>query len=128
MVSIGAADRSVLFGIEIGLFWGHYGATSGLTKFLNIPWRQPRCCRGAAIKFELLATRESTQQRRPKRSKWAQEMGTIGNRIRFGGRKSSKLLARPEGFEPPTPRSVVWCSVQLSYGRLENLNFASGRN
>jgi hypothetical protein len=26
-------------------------------------------------------------------------------------------LARPEGFEPPTPRSVVWCSVQLSYGR-----------
>jgi hypothetical protein len=27
------------------------------------------------------------------------------------------LVARPEGFEPPTPRSVVWCSVQLSYGR-----------
>jgi hypothetical protein len=26
-------------------------------------------------------------------------------------------MARPEGFEPPTPRSVVWCSVQLSYGR-----------
>jgi hypothetical protein len=37
-------------------------------------------------------------------------------------------MARPEGFEPPTPRSVVWCSVQLSYGRSifdtgeENLN------
>ena len=27
------------------------------------------------------------------------------------------FLARPEGFEPPTPRFVVWCSVQLSYGR-----------
>src|SRR5262252_8003722 len=26
-------------------------------------------------------------------------------------------LARPEGFEPPTPRFVVWCSIQLSYGR-----------
>src|SRR4029079_3196971 len=29
------------------------------------------------------------------------------------------VLARPEGFEPPTPRFVVWCSIQLSYGRLE---------
>jgi hypothetical protein len=27
-------------------------------------------------------------------------------------------LARPDGFEPPTPRFVVWCSIQLSYGRL----------
>ena len=27
-------------------------------------------------------------------------------------------LARPEGFEPPTPKFVVWCSIQLSYGRL----------
>ena len=26
-------------------------------------------------------------------------------------------LARPEGFEPPAPRFVVWCSIQLSYGR-----------
>jgi hypothetical protein len=26
-------------------------------------------------------------------------------------------MARPRGFEPLTPRSVVWCSVQLSYGR-----------
>ena len=31
--------------------------------------------------------------------------------------KGAIFLARPEGFEPPTPRSVVWCSVQLSYGR-----------
>jgi hypothetical protein len=29
----------------------------------------------------------------------------------------SKKLARPEGLEPPTPRFVVWCSIQLSYGR-----------
>ena len=29
-------------------------------------------------------------------------------------------MARPEGFEPPTPRFVVWYSVQLSYGRLAN--------
>ena len=26
------------------------------------------------------------------------------------------LLARPEGFEPPTPRFEAWCSIQLSYG------------
>src|SRR5690349_15524752 len=26
-------------------------------------------------------------------------------------------MARPEGFEPPAPRFVVWCSIQLSYGR-----------
>ena len=26
--------------------------------------------------------------------------------------------ARPEGFEPPTPRFEAWCSIQLSYGRL----------
>ena len=37
---------------------------------------------------------------------------------------SSKLLknwrAREE-FEPLTPRSVVWCSIQLSYGRIKDL-------
>ena len=31
---------------------------------------------------------------------------------------SLKLLARPERFELPAPRFVVWCSIQLSYGRL----------
>jgi hypothetical protein len=29
-----------------------------------------------------------------------------------------KKMARPERFELPTPRFVVWCSIQLSYGRL----------
>ena len=27
-------------------------------------------------------------------------------------------MVRPEGFEPPTPKFVAWCSIQLSYGRL----------
>jgi hypothetical protein len=27
------------------------------------------------------------------------------------------LLARPKRFELLTPRVVVWCSIQLSYGR-----------
>src|SRR5947209_12662078 len=26
-------------------------------------------------------------------------------------------VARSEGFEPPTPRVEVWCSIQLSYER-----------
>ena len=28
------------------------------------------------------------------------------------------FMARPERFERPTPRFVVWCSIQLSYGRV----------
>ena len=27
-------------------------------------------------------------------------------------------MAHPRGVEPLTPRSVVWCSIQLSYGRV----------
>ena len=34
-------------------------------------------------------------------------------------------MARPERFERPTPRFVVWCSIQLSYGRV--LRGAAGR-
>ncbi len=33
---------------------------------------------------------------------------------------SSSYLARPEGFEPPTPKFVAWCSIQLSYGRVRS--------
>jgi hypothetical protein len=32
--------------------------------------------------------------------------------------KTACYMARPDGFEPPTPRFVVWCSIQLSYGRV----------
>ncbi len=28
-------------------------------------------------------------------------------------------MARSEGFEPPTPRFEVWCSIQLSYERID---------
>ena len=31
--------------------------------------------------------------------------------------KCLKTLARPKRFELLTPRFVVWCSIQLSYGR-----------
>ncbi len=27
-------------------------------------------------------------------------------------------MARPKGVEPLTPRSEVWCSIQLSYERV----------
>jgi hypothetical protein len=36
-------------------------------------------------------------------------------------------MARPEGFEPPTPRFVVWCSIQLSYGRVPRQNVLARR-
>ncbi len=35
------------------------------------------------------------------------------------GKTFQMFMARPRGFEPLTPRSVVWCSIQLSYGRRE---------
>ena len=40
----------------------------------------------------------------------------------LGGKNMQKCeMARPKGFEPLTPRFVVWCSIQLSYGRATNL-------
>ena len=35
-----------------------------------------------------------------------------------GVRRTVSMMARPKGFEPLTPRFVVWCSIQLSYGRI----------
>src|SRR6266404_5219579 len=35
-------------------------------------------------------------------------------------------MARPKRFELLTPRFVVWCSIQLSYGRLPMFNAFSG--
>lgn len=32
----------------------------------------------------------------------------------FDGEEVPSVL--PRGFEPPTPRSGIWCSIQLSYG------------
>jgi hypothetical protein len=29
-------------------------------------------------------------------------------------------MARPTGFEPVTPRLGIWCSIRLSYGRLQS--------
>jgi hypothetical protein len=31
---------------------------------------------------------------------------------------SRARVAFPGGLEPPTPRFVIWCSVQLSYGNM----------
>src|SRR5689334_13349687 len=41
--------------------------------------------------------------------------------------KCLKVMARPRGFEPLTPRSVVWCSIQLSYGRVRGRAVRRGR-
>ena len=30
-------------------------------------------------------------------------------------------LARPQGLEPRTPRFEAWCSIQLSYGRVDRI-------
>jgi hypothetical protein len=37
--------------------------------------------------------------------------------IRGGEIVQNRRVARSEGFEPPTPRFEVWCSIQLSYER-----------
>ena len=36
----------------------------------------------------------------------------------FWRSQCSSEVARPKRFELLTPRFVVWCSIQLSYGRL----------
>jgi hypothetical protein len=37
------------------------------------------------------------------------------------------LVARPKRFELLTPRFVVWCSIQLSYGRFARRTEKAGR-
>ena len=43
--------------------------------------------------------------------------GTSAAIFNFLGTARTLLVARSEGFEPPTPRFEVWCSIQLSYER-----------
>src|SRR5262245_39541831 len=38
-------------------------------------------------------------------------------RSTLGSEPCPMEVARSEGFEPPTPRFEVWCSIQLSYER-----------
>ncbi len=32
-------------------------------------------------------------------------------------------MARPAGLEPATPRLGIWCSIRMSYGRVEGTVF-----
>ncbi len=40
-----------------------------------------------------------------------------------GLNKGDNMMARPKRFELLTPRFVVWCSIQLSYGRVFRLKY-----
>jgi hypothetical protein len=40
-------------------------------------------------------------------------------RLRRSGMFWNRLMACPEGLEPPTPSLEGWCSIQLSYGQRE---------
>ena len=37
-------------------------------------------------------------------------------------------MARPEGFEPPTPAFVAQYSIQMNYGRIQNLAVPGGND
>ena len=41
--------------------------------------------------------------------------------------KPLNFMADPERFERPTPRFVVWCSIQLSYGSTVEGDLLPGR-
>jgi hypothetical protein len=57
------------------------------------------------------AVRHALPNSLPKPQRWVQLPASAGS-------KALRSLARPRGVEPLTPRSVVWCSIQLSYGRV----------
>ena len=42
----------------------------------------------------------------------------VGMLIKTGSVRDLQQMARPKRFELLTPRFVVWCSIQLSYGRV----------
>ena len=42
----------------------------------------------------------------------------LGHKKKDLANAKSFFLARPRGFEPPAPRTGIWCSIQLSYERV----------
>src|SRR5690606_18718785 len=59
--------------------------------------------------------------RRAQRDPGRHSVAAIPGRAKRKGQRMTAgpldFMARPEGFEPPTPKFVAWCSIQLSYGR-----------
>jgi hypothetical protein len=107
-------------------------------KASSAPTREPEfVCNGGSIANAQAVRREATARDepgcdstpRPPRGRGAHRGGAGGRHephtvspTRAGPRGGgvvflAEKLARPRGFEPLTPRSVVWCSIQLSYGR-----------
>src|SRR5580765_8094668 len=48
---------------------------------------------------------------------WRRIMGSVEHGKRRSTSRRRGKMARPRGFEPPTPSSGGWCSIQLSYRR-----------
>ena len=61
--------------------------------------------------------RDSQYGQVPIRLRWWTEMHDA-RRVPLTPASADPLLARPEGFEPPTPWSEATCSSPLSYGRV----------
>ena len=83
----------------------------------------PRRSRGATRRRALRPEREWGAIRREPHTASPARGPRVGWRRPFLAEK----LARPRGFEPLTPRSVVWCSIQLSYGRNRRRRRPPGR-
>ena len=54
------------------------------------------------------------------------DRGRKGGELAGEGAQLWMRMARPKGFEPLTPRFVVWCSIQLSYGRAHRWQGSEG--
>jgi hypothetical protein len=83
----------------------------GLYGFLIVGW-------GAVIAeqgFEAAITDLTTQPSLPVTAACL----VLGRTLTPPRRETAVKRVRPEGFEPPTPRFEAWCSIQLSYGRVD---------